>query len=185
MSGVELVPTRIPDVVLIRPRVFRDERGYFLETWNRSALRHAGIAAEFVQDNHSQSAQWVLRGLHYQVKQAQGKLVRVSRGAVFDVAVDLRRSSPTFGAWVGTELNEQNSHMLWIPPGFAHGFLALTQCVDFMYKCTELYAPQHERTILWNDPRLAIDWPLPHGGAPVVSAKDAQGVEWADAEYFP
>lgn len=182
---MDLVPTRIPDVVLLKPRVFRDERGYLLESWNRSTFLDAGIAVEFVQDNHSQSAQWVLRGLHYQVQQAQGKLMRVSRGAVFDVAVDLRRSSPTFGAWVGTELNEQNNHMLWIPPGFAHGFLALTPSVDFIYKCTDLYAPQHERTILWNDPRLAIDWPLPHGKAPLVSAKDAQGAHWAGAEYFP
>ena len=185
MSGVELVPTRIPDVVLIKPRVFRDDRGYFLETWNRSALRNAGIAVEFVQDNHSHSAQWVLRGLHYQVRQAQGKLVRVSRGAVYDVAVDLRRSSPTFGSWFGTQLSEQNNHMLWIPPGFAHGFLALTDSVDFMYKCTELYAPQHERTIVWNDPRLAIDWPLPHATAPLVSDKDAQGATFASAECFP
>jgi dTDP-4-dehydrorhamnose 3,5-epimerase len=182
---VDLVPTRIPDVVLLKPRVFRDERGYLFESWNRGTFLDAGIAVEFAQDNHSQSAQWVLRGLHYQVQQTQGKLVRVGRGAVFDVAVDLRRSSPTFGAWVGTELNEQNNHMLWIPPGFAHGFLALTPSVDFIYKCTDLYAPRHERTIVWNDPRLAIDWPLPHGKAPLVSAKDAQGAQWADAEYFP
>jgi dTDP-4-dehydrorhamnose 3,5-epimerase len=182
---VELVRTRIPDVVLLKPRVFGDDRGYFLETWNRSTFTHAGIASEFVQDNHSHSKQWVLRGLHYQVQQPQGKVVRVSRGAAFDVAVDLRKSSPTFGSWVGAELSDANNHMLWIPPGFAHGFLALTGHVDFAYKCTDFYAPQHERTIVWNDPRLAIEWPLPHGQAPLVSGKDAQGGAFASAEYFP
>lgn len=182
---MDLVPTRIPDVVLLKPRVFRDERGYLLESWNRSTFLDAGLAVEFVQDTHSHSAQWVLRGLHYQVQQAQGKLVRVSRGAAFDVAVDLRRSSPTFGEWVGTELSEQNNHMLWIPPGFAHGFLALTSSVDFMYKSTERYAPEHERLIVWNDPSLAIDWPLPPGTSPLVSAKDARGSDFASAECFP
>jgi dTDP-4-dehydrorhamnose 3,5-epimerase len=182
---VEIVATRIPDVLLLKPRVFRDNRGYFLESWNRSTFADAGIAVEFVQDNHSHSAQWVLRGLHYQVRQAQGKLVRVSRGTAFDVAVDLRKSSSTFGSWVGVELSDQNNHMLWIPAGFAHGFLALTHGVDFVYKCTDLYAPQHERTIVWNDARLAIDWPLPHAQAPLVSEKDAQGGAFASAEYFP
>lgn len=181
---MELLPTRIPDVVLLKPRVFRDARGFLFESWNRRTFLDAGIAVDFAQDNHSRSEQWVLRGLHYQVQHAQGKLVRVSRGAVFDVAVDLRRSSPNFGAWVGTELSEQNNHMLWIPPGFAHGFLALTSSVDVMYKATELYAAEHERTIAWNDPRLAIDWPLPPGTSPLLSAKDARGADFASAEYF-
>jgi dTDP-4-dehydrorhamnose 3,5-epimerase len=182
---VDLVPTRIPDVVLLEPRVFRDQRGYFLESWNRRTFLDAGIAAEFVQDNHSHSTQWVLRGLHYQVNPAPGKLMRVSRGAVFDVAVDLRRSSPTFGAWVGTELSEQNHRMLWIPPGFAHGFLALTSSVDVLYKSTELYSAERERTIAWNDSRLAIDWPLPPGMSPLLSEKDTRGVDFARAEYLP
>ena len=182
---MELVRTRIPDVVLLKPRVFRDGRGHFLETWNRRTFAQAGIASEFVQDNHSHSKQWVLRGLHYQLQQPQGKVVRVSRGAAFDVAVDLRKSSPTFGSWVGVELSDANNHSLWIPPGFAHGFLALTEHVDFAYKCTDFYAPQHERTIVWNDPQLAIEWPLPHGQAPLVSEKDAQGGVFASAEYFP
>jgi dTDP-4-dehydrorhamnose 3,5-epimerase len=182
---VDLVATRIPDVVLLKPRVFRDERGYLLESWNRSTFLDAGIAAEFVQDNHSHSTQGVLRGLHYQVNPAQGKLVRVSRGTVFDVAVDLRRSSPTFGAWVGTELSERNNHMLWIPPGFAHGFLALTSSVDVMYKCTQLYAADRERRIVWNDSHLSIDWPLPPGMSPLVSAKDARAGDFAGAECFP
>ena len=160
---LEIEPTRLPEVVLIKPRVFGDARGYFFESWNEQQFVQAGIAARFVQDNHSHSGRYTLRGLHYQIGQPQGKLVRVSRGAVFDVAVDLRRSSAHFGQWVGTVLTDENHHMLWIPPGFAHGYLALNEAVDFLYKCTDFYAPAHERVIRWNDPELAIDWPLPAG----------------------
>lgn len=177
--------TSLADVVLIRPRVFADGRGYFLETWEERKFAAAGIDAKFVQDNHSHSARNVLRGLHYQVRQPQGKLVRVVTGAVFDVAVDIRRSSPTFGHWIGTELSEDNHHMLWVPPGFAHGFLVLSEHADFIYRCTDFYAPEHERTILWNDPNLGITWPSTGSEGPVLSAKDAAGVSWQQAEYFP
>lgn len=182
---MEFLRTAIPDVVLIRPRVFADARGYFLESWEERKFAAAGIDAHFVQDNHSHSARGVLRGLHYQVSQPQGKLVRVVRGAAFDVAVDLRRSSPSFGRWISTELSESNHHMLWVPPGFAHGFLALTEAVDFLYRCTDFYAPALERTILWNDPDLGVDWPLDRTGAPVLSAKDAAGMPFRHAEYYP
>ena len=182
---MELVPTRIPDVVLVKPRVFGDQRGYFIETWHESKFLDAGLGMRFVQDNHSHSAQWTLRGMHFQIQQPQGKLVRVARGAVFDVAVDLRRSSPTFGEWVGAELSDANHHMMWVPPGFAHGFLALTPDVDFLYKCTDFYAPQHERTIRWNDPDIAVQWPLPRGKEPVVAARDAAAGGIRDVEYFP
>jgi dTDP-4-dehydrorhamnose 3,5-epimerase len=181
---VEFVPTRIPDVVLLKPRVYRDARGSMLESWNRRDLVAGGLDLEFVQDNHSQSTRWVLRGLHYQVKRPQGKLVRVTRGAAFDVAVDLRSASRTFGSWVGTELSAENHHMLWIPPGFAHGFLALTDLVDFAYKCTNYYARDYERVISWNDPELAIEWPLPAGITPTLSARDAQGQAFRAAEHF-
>jgi dTDP-4-dehydrorhamnose 3,5-epimerase len=181
---MEFLPTRIPDVVLIKPRVFGDQRGYFLETWKSTALAAAGIAADFVQDNHSHSQQWILRGLHYQTGQPQGKLVRVARGAVFDVAVDVRASSPTFGQWVGAELNDSNHHMLWVPAGFAHGFLTLTDNVDFLYKCTDYYAPQHERVIRWDDSDVGIEWPLPAGVRPQLSARDAQGGAFRSAEYL-
>jgi dTDP-4-dehydrorhamnose 3,5-epimerase len=158
---VEFEPTRLPEVVLIKPRVFGDARGFFFESWNEQQFTRAGIAAHFVQDNHSHSSRHTLRGLHYQIQQPQGKLVRVSRGEVFDVAVDVRRSSPRFGQWVGAHLSASNHHFLWVPPGFAHGYLALTDEVDFLYKCTDFYAPQHERVIRWNDPELSIEWPLP------------------------
>jgi dTDP-4-dehydrorhamnose 3,5-epimerase len=181
---VEFQRLQIPDVVLVRPRVFGDSRGFFLESWERRKFAAGGIDADFVQDNHSRSAQHTLRGLHYQVVQPQGKLVRVTSGAVFDVAVDLRRSSTTFGRWVGAELTEQNKHMLWVPPGFAHGFLVMSESADFMYKCTDYYAPQAERCIRWDDPQLAIVWPLPVGAAPLLSAKDAAGTAFAAAEYF-
>ena len=170
---MEFLPTRIPEVVLIKPKVFGDNRGRFLETWQQGTFAAAGIAASFVQDNHSHSSQWTLRGLHYQIQQPQGKLVRVTRGAVFDVAVDARRSSPTFGQWVGVELSDANHHMLWVPPGFAHGFLALSEVVDFLYKCTDFYAPPHERTIRWNDPDVGIEWPLPAGVSPLLAARDS------------
>jgi dTDP-4-dehydrorhamnose 3,5-epimerase len=181
---MEFVPTELPGVIVVKPRVFRDDRGYFLETWQAQQFAAAGIAANFVQDNHSRSARWTLRGLHYQVQQAQGKLVRVSSGAAFDVAVDLRRTSATFGHWVGVELSDANHHMLWIPPGFAHGFLALTPNVDFTYKCTDFYAPQFERTVRWNDPQLAIHWPLPAGVTPLLAAKDSAAPGISAAECF-
>ena len=175
----------IPDVVLLRPKVFGDQRGFFLESWNRRRFADSGLDFDFVQDNHSRSARHILRGLHYQVRQPQGKLVRVVSGAVFDVAVDLRRSSPSFGKWVGVELSEANNHMLWVPPGFAHGFLVLSESADFQYKCTDYYAPEHERTIAWNDARIGIGWPLPAGVAPTLSGKDAAGVAFAAAESYP
>lgn len=176
--------THLPEVVLIKPKVFGDARGYFLETWQEPKFAAAGIHARFVQDNHSHSSQWILRGLHYQIQQTQGKLVRVSRGAAFDVAVDIRRSSPNFGKWVGVELSDTNHHMLWVPPGFAHGFLALTERVDFLYKCTDVYAPQHERCIQWNDPEIGIEWPLPKGVMPSLAARDAQASSLRDAVVF-
>lgn len=182
---MEFVPTRIPEVVLIKPRVFGDSRGYFLETWQESKFASAGIATHFVQDNHSHSSQWILRGMHYQVQHSQGKLVRVTRGAVFDVAVDVRRSASTFGQWVGVELNDVNHHMLWVPPGFAHGFLALSDTVDFIYKCTDFYAPQHERTIRWNDPDVGIEWPLPASVLPLLAARDATAPGIKDVECLP
>lgn len=173
----------IPDVVLIEPKVFGDARGFFLESFNQRAFNEAtGTDHAFVQDNHSRSGKGVLRGLHYQIQQPQGKLVRVVRGAVFDVAVDLRRASATFGQWVGAELTEDNQHQLWVPPGFAHGFVVLSDSADFLYKTTDYYAPQYERCIAWNDPDLAIDWRL--DGEPSLSAKDAQGVALAAAEAF-
>jgi dTDP-4-dehydrorhamnose 3,5-epimerase len=181
---MEFVPTRIPEVILIKPRVFGDPRGYFLETWQQEKFAAAGIATRFVQDNHSHSSKWILRGMHYQIQQPQGKLVRVSRGAVFDVAVDARKSSPTFGQWVGAELTDTNHHMLWVPPGFAHGFLALSDDVDFLYKCTDFYAQQHERTIRWDDPAIGIEWPLAAGVAPLLAARDSAAPGIRDVECF-
>ena len=181
---MEFVRTRISDVVLIKPKVFGDPRGYFLESWKRSAFEAAGLPFDFVQDNHSHSGQWVLRGLHYQVRHTQGKLVRVSRGAVFDVAVDVRRGSPTLGQWVGAELSDTNHHMLWVPPGFAHAFLTLTGDVDFLYKCTDVYAPEHERVIRWDDSAIGIEWPIPPGVQPQLSARDTNGVELGAAELL-
>ena len=165
----------IPEVVLIEPKVFGDARGFFFESFNQKAFNEAtGTNHAFVQDNHSRSSRGVLRGLHYQIQQAQGKLVRVARGAVFDVAVDIRRSSPTFGQWVGVELTEDNQHQLWVPPGFAHGFVVLSESADFLYKTTDYYAPQHERSIAWNDPSIGISWPaLAQGQQPLLSAKDS------------
>jgi dTDP-4-dehydrorhamnose 3,5-epimerase len=180
---VKVTPTALPDVLLIEPRVFADERGFFFESWNRRALAAAGVDADFVQDNHSRSARNVLRGLHYQVEHAQGKLVRVCSGVVFDVAVDIRKASPTFGRWVGMTLSAENKQMLWIPAGFAHGFLVLSEAAEFLYKTTDYWYPEHERTLLWNDPALRIDWPL--AGAPTVTAKDAAGRPLALADVFP
>jgi dTDP-4-dehydrorhamnose 3,5-epimerase len=182
---MKFTPTQLPEVVVVEPRVFADARGEFMETWETRKFDAAGIAASFVQDNHSCSRQWVLRGLHYQLRQPQGKLVRVTRGEVFDVAVDLRRSSATFGRWVGERLSAANRRMLWIPPGFAHGFLALSEQAEFVYKCSDFYDPASERTVLWNDPALAIRWPLPPQVEPVLSAKDLAGVLLRDAECYP
>ena len=175
----------IPEVVLIEPKVFGDARGFFFESFNQKAFNEAtGTNHQFVQDNHSRSAKGVLRGLHYQIQQPQGKLVRVVRGAVFDVAVDIRKSSPTFGQWVGAELSDDNQHQLWVPPGFAHGFVVLSDSADFLYKTTDYYAPQHERCILWNDPAIGIDWPLAAHGIdePLLSDKDRAGVPLAQAD---
>ncbi len=181
---MEFVPTRLPEVVLIKPQVFGDPRGYFLETWQQSKFAAGGISARFVQDNHSHSVRHTLRGLHYQIEQPQGKLVRVTQGAVFDVAVDLRRGSPRFGQWVGVELSADNHHMLWVPPGFAHGYLTLSERADFLYKCTDYYAPAHERAVHWQDPDLGVDWPLPSGTAPLLNAKDAAAPAYRAAEAF-
>lgn len=173
----------IPDVMLIEPLVFGDTRGFFFESFNQQAFHQAtGTNYQFVQDNHSRSSQGVLRGLHYQIQQPQGKLVRVARGRVWDVAVDVRKNSSTFGQWVGAELSENNQHQLWVPPGFAHGFVVLSESADFLYKTTDYYAPQHERCIAWNDPQLAIAWP--YAGQPSLSAKDAQGLALAQAQVF-
>ena len=170
----------IPDVVLIEPKVFGDARGFFFESFNQKAFNEAtGTQHEFVQDNHSRSAKGVLRGLHYQIKQPQGKLVRVVRGAVFDVAVDIRKGSPTFGQWVGEELSEDNHRQLWVPPGFAHGFVVLSDAAEFLYKTTDYYAPQFERCIMWNDPTLDIDWPTQ---LPILSDKDSKGQAFLSAE---
>ncbi|QSI28757.1 dTDP-4-dehydrorhamnose 3,5-epimerase [Variovorax sp. RKNM96] len=181
---VKATPTSIPDVLVIEPKVFGDARGFFFESFNQKAFDEAiGKHVDFVQDNHSRSAKGVLRGLHYQVQQPQGKLVRVVRGAVFDVAVDIRKSSPTFGKWVGVELNEDNHKQLWVPAGFAHGFLVLSETAEFLYKTTDYYAPAHERAIVWNDPAVGIRWP-DVGGAPVLSKKDEDGCLLQAAEVF-
>jgi dTDP-4-dehydrorhamnose 3,5-epimerase len=177
--------TPLQDVVLIEPQVFGDTRGFFLETWQTEKFAAAGIDATFVQDNHSRSGQWTLRGLHFQVKHTQGKLVRVTSGSVFDVMVDLRRSSSTFGKWWGVELSADNHRMLWVPPGLAHGILITSEAADFLYKCTDLYSPQDERTLAWNDPKVGVQWPLPAGVAPKLSAKDAVGQTLAEIETFP
>jgi dTDP-4-dehydrorhamnose 3,5-epimerase len=180
---VKVERTAIPDVLLLEPRVFGDARGYFLESYNRRAFREAtGIDAEFVQDNHSRSVKNVLRGLHYQVRQPQGKLVRVIAGEIFDVAVDLRRSSPTFGRWEAVRLDAESKRMLWIPPGFAHGFLVTSDSAEVLYKATDYYAPEHERTLLWSDPALAIPWPL--AGEPILAEKDRRGAPLARAETY-
>ena len=175
----------IPEVLLITPRVFGDARGFFMESWNRRAFAEAGLDLDFVQDNHSRSQQGVLRGLHYQIRQPQGKLVRVVAGAVFDVAVDLRRSSPYFGQWAGVTLSAENQQMLWVPPGFAHGFYVLSESADFLYKTTEFYAPEAERCVIWNDPDIAIDWPLLDNKPPLLASKDAAGLSLLKSETFP
>lgn len=181
---MKVLSTEIHDALILEPKVFGDARGFFLESYNRRALAEvAGIRAEFVQDNHSRSMRGVLRGLHYQLQQPQGKLVRVASGAVYDVAVDIRRSSPTFGKVACVELSDENQRMFWLPPGLAHGFLVVSATADFLYKTTDYYAPEHERCIAWNDAELAIPWPL--DGVPTLSAKDARGVPFGAAELYP
>lgn len=181
---MKVTPMAIPEVLLIEPKVFGDERGFFMESFNQEVFDDAvGRHVEFVQDNHSRSVKGVLRGLHYQIQQPQGKLVRVASGAVFDVAVDLRKSSPTFGKWIGAELTASNHRQLWVPIGFAHGFLVLSETADFLYKTTDYYAPAHERCVMWNDADLGIDWP-DVGLAPVLSVKDAVGKPLQTAEVF-
>ena len=181
---MQFTPTVIPDVFLIEPKVFGDERGFFMETYQAQRFAEAGITAVFVQDNHSGSAQGTLRGLHYQIRQPQAKLVRVVAGEVFDVAVDLRRSSPSFGRWVGTYLSAENKRQLWIPIGFAHGFYVLSEWAEVVYKASDFYLPQWERTLLWNDPTIGIDWPLINGAVPNLSPKDAQGMMLSEADLF-
>ncbi len=176
--------TPIADVILIEPRVFGDDRGFFMETWHASKFRSAGIDARFVQDNHSRSARWTLRGMHMQIEHTQGKLVRVTSGSVFDAVVDLRRGSSSFGKWWGIDLSDKNHYMLWVPPGLAHGMLVTSESADFLYKCTDVYSPEHERTLAWDDPTAGIQWPLPAGVAPKLSAKDLMGKTFADIEKF-
>jgi dTDP-4-dehydrorhamnose 3,5-epimerase len=180
---MRLIETEIPDVLIVEPRVFGDERGFFFESYNERLWQQAtGCATRFVQDNHSRSSRGVLRGLHYQIRQPQGKLVRCVVGEVFDVAVDMRRSSPTFGRWVGERLSAENKRQMWIPEGFAHGFLVLSEIAEFLYKTTDYYAPEHERALLWNDPQLGIVWPIE--GLPILSTKDVAASRLADAELF-
>lgn len=181
---MQLIPTTLPDVLLIAPQVFGDARGFFMESYNRRKLAalHPALDVEFVQDNHSRSARHVLRGLHYQIQQPQGKLVRVVAGEVYDVAVDLRRSAKTFGQWTGQILSAENQRMMWVPPGFAHGFYVLSEFAEFLYKTTDYWYPEHERSLLWNDPQLDISWPLT--GEPLLAAKDQAGLPLAQAETF-
>jgi dTDP-4-dehydrorhamnose 3,5-epimerase len=180
---VNVTRTALPEVLVLTPRIFSDDRGFFFESWNARTFAAAGIDAEFVQDNHSRSRRGVLRGLHYQIEHPQGKLVRVVTGEVFDVVVDLRKSSSNFGRWAGVTLSAENNQMMWIPPGFAHGFLTLSDTADFLYKTTDYWYPEHERTLLWSDPALGIDWPL--DGAPNVAPKDATGTALARADLYP
>lgn len=176
--------TTIPDVILIKPQVFDDERGLFLETYQSRKFAAAGISETFVQDNHSGSQQGTLRGLHYQIRHPQGKLVRVVAGEIFDAAVDIRRSSPTFGQWVGAHLSAENKNQLWVPPGFAHGFYVLSEWAEVLYKATDFYAPEWERTIMWNDPTISVEWPILSDTKPLLSPKDVQGKSLGEAELF-
>jgi dTDP-4-dehydrorhamnose 3,5-epimerase len=180
---MQYIPTSIPDVVIIEPKVFGDDRGFFMETFRTEEFNQHCAPREFVQENHSLSGHGILRGLHYQMQQTQGKLVRVVSGCVYDVAVDMRKSSNTFGQWVGVELSAENKKQLWVPEGFAHGFYVMSETAEFVYKCTDYYAPEHERSLLWNDPSLNIDWPL-GDQAPQLSEKDAAAPTWQDAEKF-
>lgn len=179
---MKATPTELPEVLLIEPRVFGDDRGFFFESWNARDFAAAGIAEPFVQDNHSRSARGVLRGLHYQIRQPQGKLVRVLSGEIFDVAVDLRRSSPRFGQWTGVSLTAASHQSLWVPAGFAHGFCVISEFAEVLYKTTDFYAPEFERAVLWNDPDIGITWPL--AGTPLLSGKDQQASRLRDAELF-
>jgi dTDP-4-dehydrorhamnose 3,5-epimerase len=181
---MKIIPTNIPDVLILEPQVFGDARGFFLETWNSKTFADAGLELNFVQDNHSRSGQGILRGMHYQIQNPQGKLVRVTSGKVFDVAVDLRQSSPTFGQWTGAELSAENHRMLWVPPGFAHGFYVMSESADFLYKCTDFYAPAYDRSLRWDDPTVGIEWPLVNGAQPTISAKDEAGKNWQEADKF-
>ena len=181
---MEIIPTKIPDVLLIKPQVFGDERGFFMETYQIERFTAAGIPHIFLQDNHSGSRRGTLRGLHYQIRQPQGKLIRVVSGEIFDVAVDIRRDSPTFGKWVGATLSAESREQIWVPAGFAHGFYVLSEWAELVYKATDLYNPHWERTILWNDPEIGIDWPLPVGEPPVISQKDRAGTPLAQADVF-
>ena len=182
---MKIAPTAIPGALIIEPQVFGDPRGFFMETWNRKKFREAGLDFDFVQDNHSSSVKGTLRGLHYQTVNTQGKLVRVTAGRIFDVVVDLRRSSPTFGRWVGEYISAEDKKMFWVPPGLAHGFLVLSDIAEFQYKCTDFYNPAHEKCIVWNDPQLNIAWPLENGLQLILSEKDKAGRAFADAEVFP
>jgi dTDP-4-dehydrorhamnose 3,5-epimerase len=180
---MKLTPTSIPDLLVLYPKVFEDERGFFFESYNQRVFEELGVSAQFVQDNHSRSRKGILRGLHYQIKNAQGKLVRAVAGEIYDVAVDLRKHSPTFGKWLGFNLSAANKRQIYVPPGFAHGFLVLSDYAEVIYKTTDFYAPQHERCIVWNDPTLGIDWPIE--GRPILSPKDADGASFSQAELFP
>ncbi|MEL7036937.1 MAG: dTDP-4-dehydrorhamnose 3,5-epimerase [Cyanobacteria bacterium J06592_8] len=181
---MNVLPTSIPDVLILEPKVFGDERGFFFESFNQKVFTDkTGVTAEFVQDNHSRSRQGVLRGLHYQIEQVQGKLLRVVEGEIFDVAVDIRKGSPTFGQWVGSVISAENKRQFWVPPQFAHGFLVLSDVAEVLYKTTDYYSPQHERSILWNDPDLGIEWPL-NGIEPILSAKDQDGKPFKSADVF-
>ncbi len=177
--------TPLADVVLLHPEVYGDERGFFLESWNQRSFAEAGFDWHFVQDNHSRSSRGILRGLHFQTEHSQGKLVRISQGAVFDVIVDLRRSSPSFGSWYGVELSAESHNMLYLPPGCAHGFYVLSEYADFLYKASDYYHPQSELSLKWNDPEVGIDWPLAAGQTPLLSAKDAAGLAWSEIPFFP
>lgn len=181
---MKFATTEIPDVVIIEPVVHADDRGFFMETWRSDLFSRAGIGTGFVQDNHSKSSYGILRGLHYQINNPQGKLVRVVAGEVFDVAVDLRKKSPTFGKWVGEHLSSDNKKILWIPPGFAHGFYVLSSSAEFVYKCTEYYSPENERSIIWNDEDINIQWPITPGEQPILSDKDASASNFSEAEYY-
>lgn len=182
-SFMKLTLTSIPDLLILDPKVFEDERGFFFESYNQRIFEELGVNAQFVQDNHSRSRKGILRGLHYQIRNAQGKLVRAVAGEIYDVAVDLRKHSPTFGKWLGFHLSAANKRQIYVAPGFAHGFLVLSDYAEVIYKTTDFYAPQHERCIVWNDPTLGIDWPIE--GRPILSLKDADGASFTQAELFP
>lgn len=181
---MQIIDTKLASVKILEPKVFGDDRGFFLESWNQNTFEDNGLPTRFVQDNHSRSARGVLRGLHYQIKQPQGKLVRVTQGEVYDVAVDMRRSSSQFGQWIGVRLSESNKRQLWVPPGFAHGFYVLSESADFQYKCTEYYAPEFERSLLWNDPAVGVEWPIIDGTQPQLASKDAAGETLAQCDCF-